>query len=278
LRIDDKTAEAAKCDAEAAKELEATNRLAAERQDLQGRIDDVKTRRSGFSLPPTPGEPQPDVPRAAAAEQPPASVPLQAPDRPAARPAPAAPPLVEFDRASPRAQELHDATVHLELARVEQARTAFTALKDALARAPADVTTQRMIAVTRVRLGETLQRLAMQNARERRNAEAMVLFGEADRELARVTGDDFAIAREGSSLNAAALRSRLQINSTLYCGYRDLAKANPRDETYRTKRDAHARTANQLLAELEASFAAATLPDGRRIVDVARAEAAALAR
>ncbi len=132
-----------------------------------------------------------------------------------------------------------------------------------------------MIAVTRYRLGETLQRLAMQKARERRTPEAVVLFGEADREFARVTGDDFAIAREGSSLQAAALRSRVQINATLHCGYRDLAEADRNDETYRQKRDDHGKTANRLLAELRASFAAATLPDGRRIADVAREEAEA---
>jgi hypothetical protein len=107
----------------------------------------------------------------------------------------------------------------------------------------------------------------------RNEAEAEVALRNADREFARVTGDDCGTAREGSSLNAAALRSRLLINTTLYCWYRDLAKANPRDEAYRKKQGDFAKTANRLLDELKNSFAGATLPDGKRIYEVARKEA-----
>ena len=282
-RADDKKGEADKLDAEATKELAAKTRIEAEKKDLQGQIDAVKKRRAEFKLQPTPGEPEPkepepEEPRAAAAGQPPPT-PLQPPAPPAQQPAPAAPPPVEFDVALPQAKELREATADLELGQFARARTAFKAVKVALARVPADATTQRMLAVTRYRLGVSLQRLAMQKARETRNdAEAQLLLLDADSEFARLTGDDFATAREGSSLHAAALRSRLQVNSTLWCSYRDLAAANPNDLTYRTKRDTHAKTGNRLLAELKDSFAAATLPDGRRIVDVAREEAAALAR
>ena len=181
-----------------------------------------------------------------------------------------------FDEALAQAKELRAATVELELGRFDGARKCFWAVKTALERLPADVTTQRMIAVTRYRLGEALRRLGMQKALETRNdVDAKQLLSDADREFTRVTGDDFGTEREGSSLRAAALRSRLQINSTLYCGYRDQAKANPRDVSFRTKRDEHARTANQLLGELKNSFPTATLPDGRRIYEVARQEAAA---
>jgi len=187
-----------------------------------------------------------------------------------------APALVDFDVALPQAQELREATAHLEQGRFERARTAFQTVKAALARMPANATTQRMIAVASYRLGESLQRLGMQRARETRNdAEAVLLLRAADAEFTRLTGDDFATAREGSSLNAAALRSRLQINTKLFCVYRDLAVANPKDQDYRTKRDTHAKLGNLLLARLKESFAAATLPDGRRIVDVASEETTA---
>ncbi|HEU4420068.1 MAG TPA: hypothetical protein VFT55_14130, partial [Planctomycetota bacterium] len=128
----------------------------------------------------------------------------------------------------------------------------------------------------RYRHAECLQRLAMQRHRETRNeAEAEVSLVAADREFARVTGNDCGTAREGSSLNAVALRSRLLINTTLFCLYRDLANANPRDAAVRKKRDDYAKTANRLLAELKDSFTSATFPDGRRIYEVAKAEAEA---
>ncbi|HEX5050364.1 MAG TPA: hypothetical protein VFZ65_01200 [Planctomycetota bacterium] len=284
-RIDDKKAEIDKLDAEAAKELETKTRLEAERQDLQARIDDVKKRRSGFQLQPAPGEPVPREPepepeeaRAAAAGQPLAEAPLPPPEPPAGQP-PVAPPSADFDLALPQARELRQATADLDSGRFEQARTAFHSVKGALARVPADATTRQMIAVASYRLGESRQRLALQKARVTRNdVDAQILLIDADREFARLRGPDFATAREGSSLHAAALRSRLQIHSTLYCGYRELATANPRDQTYRTKCDAHAKTANGLLDELKTSFATATLPDGRRIAEVAREEAAAALR
>ncbi|HZN40130.1 MAG TPA: hypothetical protein VFD82_15090 [Planctomycetota bacterium] len=272
LKVDEKNAEAQKLDAEAAKELQTKFGMEVERRGLQGEIDDVKKRRSEFRLQRAPGEPEPEEPREAAA--------LQRSGPPAGQPAPAAPPLVDFDAALPQVEEVRKATTDLERGQLEVARKALAAAKDALAKGSADATTQRMIAVTRYRLAECLQRLAMQRARETRNeAEAEVTLRDADREFARVTGDDCGTAREGSSLNAAALRSRLLINTTLYCLYRDLEKANPRDGAVRKKRDDYAKTANRLLAELKDSFAWATFPDGRRIYEVAKAETeAALGR
>ncbi|HEX6811427.1 MAG TPA: hypothetical protein VF384_07380 [Planctomycetota bacterium] len=282
--IDEKNREIEKCEGDAKKELETKARLEAQRNELQGQIDAVNKRRSEFKLQPTadePGEPEP-APRSAAAGEARAADPLRPFDPTPRQPAPVAPPLVEFDDALPQGKDLRAATAELDLGRFDKARNAFRAvMKDAATRVPADATTQRMIAVTRYRLAESLQRMGMQKALVMRNdADALVDLGEADREFARLTGDDFGTAREGSSLRAAALRSRLQINSKLYRMYRDLADANPREVPHRTKRDAHARTSNQLLEQLKSSFATATLPDGRRIVDVARDEAtaAALAR
>ena len=267
-RIDEKNAEAQKLDAEAAKEFKEKTGMEAERSNLQGQIDAVKKRRSEFRLQRAPGEPEPEEPREA--------TPLQPREPPAPQPAPAAPPLVDLNGEIPQAQEVRKATADLERGQFDVARKSLVAARDALLRMPADATTKRMIAVTRYRLAECLQRFAMQRARETRNeAEAEVGLRDADREFARVTGDDCGTAREGSSLNAAALRSRLLINTTLYCLYRDLAKANPRDDARSKKRDDFAKTANRLLAELKDSFAWATLPDGRRIYEVAKAEAAA---
>ena len=271
--IVEKKAAAERCDVEAKNELDVKTRLEAQRNEVQGKIDAVNKRRSEFRLQPTADDP---VLREPEPEQPRVAAPLQPPSASAGQQAPLAPPMVSFDEALAQAKELRAATVELELGRFDGARKCFWAVKTALERLPADVTTQRMIAVTRYRLGEALRRLGMQKALETRNdVDAKQLLSDADREFTRVTGDDFGTEREGSSLRAAALRSRLQINSTLYCGYRDQAKANPRDVSFRTKRDEHARTANQLLGELKNSFPTATLPDGRRIYEVARQEAAA---
>ena len=271
-RIDEKNAEAQKLDAEAAKELKEKTGMEAERSNLQGQIDAVKKRRSEFRLQRAPGEPEPDVPREATPLQPSEAIGRQ----PAPAPAPAPPPLVDFEAALPQVEEVRRATADLERGQFDVARKSLVAARDALLRMPDDATTKRMIAVTRYRLAECLQRFALQRARETRNeAEAEVGLRDADREFARVTGDDCGTAREGSSLNAAALRSRLLINTTLYCLYRDLVKANPRDDARSRKRDDFAKTANRLLAELKDSFAWATLPDGRRIYEVAKAEAAA---
>jgi len=265
-RIDEKKADAEKADAEAKKELETKTSMEKERSDLQGQIDAVKKRRSEFRLTRAPGEPEPEEPRAA--------TPLQPSEQPARQPAPAAPPLVDLNEELPQAPEVRKATADLERGQFEVARKALVAARDALAKGPADATTQRMIAVTRYRYAECLQGLAMQRVRETRNRpEAEIALGNADREFARVTGDDFGTAREGSSLNAAALRSRLLITTTLYCWYRDLAKENPRDTAFARKRDDFAKTANRLLDELKNSFAGATLPDGKRIYEVARKEA-----
>jgi TolA-binding protein len=279
--IDERKAEIEKCEAEAKNEIDVKTRLEAQRNELQGKIDAVNRRRSEFKLQPTADDPMPrdpDPEPRAAAGQPREADPFQPPDAPR-QPAAVAPPMVEFDEALPQAKELRAATADLELGRFEKARNAFRAvMKDAVARVPADVTTQRLIAVTRYRLAESLQKLGMQKALVTRNdIDAQVDLNEADREFARLTGDDFGTAREGSSLRAAALRMRLQINSTLYRAYRGLAEANSRDASHRTRRDAHAKTANQMLEQLKSSFATATLPDGRRIVDVARDEAAAAA-
>jgi hypothetical protein len=184
--------------------------------------------------------------------------------------------LVDLNEELPQAPEVRKATADLERGQFEVARKALVAARDALARRPDDATTQRMIAVTRYRVAECMQRLAVQRYREMRNeAEAEVALRNAAGVFARVRGDDCGTAREGSSLNAAALRSRLLINTTLYCWYRDLAKANPRDEAYRKKQGDFAKTANTLLAELKDSFAGATFPDDRRIYEVAKAEAEA---
>jgi tetratricopeptide (TPR) repeat protein len=267
-RIDEKKADAAKADAEAKKELETKTGMEKERSDLQGQIDAVKKRRSEFRLQRAPGEPEPEEPREA--------IPLQPREPPAPQPAPAAPPLVDLNEELPQAQQVRKGTADLDRGQFEDARKALVAARDALARGGTDATTKRMIAVTRYRVAECLQRLAMQRYRETRNEhEAEVALRDADREFARVTGDDCGTARDGSSLNAAALRSRLVINTTLYCLYRDMAKANPRDDASRKKRDDFAKTANQLLAELKDSYAGATLPDGRNIYEVAKAEAAA---
>jgi hypothetical protein len=276
-RIEDKNAEAAKLDAEASKELEAKTRIETERQNLLDQIEAVKKRRGEFRL--QRDGAGPEAARETAAGEPPAATPLPSPASPAG-PAPDAPAGDAFDLALPQAKELRDATADLDAGQLERARTTLIAVKAALARAPADATTKRMVAVTSHRLGECLHRLGMQKAKVARNDATVEqdYFLRADGEFARVTGADFATAREGSSLNAAALRWRIQINSTLYAGYRALATAQPTMLPYRTKRDAYGAAANRLFQELQNSYATSTLPDGRRIVDVAREEAAALGR
>lgn len=274
LKADKKKVEADKLDAEATKDLEVMTRLEAEKKDLLGQSDAVKKRRGEFRL-----QPSPESLRVPTADNPPPTDPVQPPAPPDHQPAPMAPPPADFDVALPQAKELREATADLDLERFLQARTALKAVRVALARLPDDVTTQRMIAVTSYRLGESMQKLAMQKARGTGiDAEAQLLLLDADRELARLAGGDVATAREGSSLHAAALRCRILIHGTLHAGYRDLATAKPNVQTYRTKSNEHGRTAKRLFDELNSSFAAATLPDGRRIVEVAREEAAALAR
>src|SRR6185436_12349009 len=100
-----------------------------------------------------------------------------------------------------------------------------------------------------------------------------ILVG-ADRSLVDAFADDFATAREGSSLRAMALRLRLLCNAVLFLGYKDLAEQVPTSKVYKQKRDRFRTAANKLFKELEQSCADATTADGRRVVDVVRAECA----
>lgn len=205
------------------------------------------------------------------------------PDQPVdgtpAVPATPAPPPIEFDLALPQATELRDATALLDAGDYARARTALAAVKAALADDATDATAQRLLAVASHRLGEAIEQLGLQKAKTSHDDEgAEKLLVLADKELADIGGEDFGTRREGSSLQAAALRRRGLLNAVLYVGYRDLAKARPNVRAYPKKCNQYARAGKDALARLENGFPTATMPDGRRVVDVTRAEAEKMMR
>lgn len=86
--------------------------------------------------------------------------------------------------------------------------------------------------------------------------------------LAAVDGADL---EEGSSLHAAALRRVVQINASLYAGYRELGNA-------RQKADPFAVDGHEAFELLKRAYPQEALPNGTTFVEVARSDAEAMTR
>jgi len=220
-------------------------------------------------------KPTPTTPATPSAGNAPGATPSDggAPAAPAVAPRPVP---VEFDDSVPHAAELADATHALDAGKHAEARQALQTVLQAIAKAPAEgQPAARVAALVQYRLAECSYEVGLQTAKQPRKADdAECILVAADRSLVDAFADDFATAREGSSLRAMALRLRLLCNAVLFLGYKDLAEQVPTSKVYKQKRDRFRTAANKLFKELEQSCADATTADGRRVVDVVRAECA----
>ncbi|MFO1052727.1 MAG: hypothetical protein U1F36_10980 [Planctomycetota bacterium] len=91
-------------------------------------------------------------------------------------------------------------------------------------------------------------------------------------------GPDLTDTGEGSSLHAAALRRIIQINSSLYGGYKRLSAQQPTSRAYADSARKYREALEIAVDQLRRVFPESTLPDGSRIVDAIRDDVARLAR
>lgn len=137
-----------------------------------------------------------------------------------------------------------------------------------------------LLGLARYRLADTLRLEATAAARVKSNdKEAERLLQRAVRKYTDVlTTPDSSVPEEGSSLHAAALRRVVQIEAVIYDGYKQLSTRYPQNRGYSDNARTHRKAAEEAFGKLQRLHPDATLPDGTRAVDAARADANRIAR
>jgi hypothetical protein len=134
--------------------------------------------------------------------------------------------------------------------------------------------TAEVLAFARYRLADTLRQRASAEIEKNNSREGERLLLRATKRLADVlNAPDAANTGEGSSLHAAALRRIVEIETVLYDGYRRLAVQQPEARSHAENARAHREAGVQAFDKLKRVYPDATLPDGSRAVDAARADA-----
>lgn len=133
----------------------------------------------------------------------------------------------------------------------------------------------QLLGLARYRLADTLRQRAVLKAKTKGgDREAEKILNRASRKFAEVTSTpDCTTTAEGDSLHAAALRRIVQIESSLYGGYRRLSAQNPKSNSYAKAAREHRQTAEEAFEKLQRIYPNATLATGRRAVDEARDDA-----
>lgn len=116
-------------------------------------------------------------------------------------------------------------------------------------------------------LAEALRGIATQAQTRNRLSEAVDRMRDAAKKLEQVLlAPDSADTGEASSLHAAALRRRVEIEASIYLGYRAMNQSS-HDATARR----HRKNAEDAFEQLKKVHGDATLSDGQRVVDAVRA-------
>lgn len=71
----------------------------------------------------------------------------------------------------------------------------------------------------------------------------------------------------GSSSHAASMRHIVQINASLFEGYRDLYRRQPNSSNYKKKRDDYLKAGKKAVGDMQRRFADARMADGTRVLD-----------
>jgi predicted ribosome quality control (RQC) complex YloA/Tae2 family protein len=139
---------------------------------------------------------------------------------------------------------------------------------------------EQLLGFVRYRLADTIRQLANQKASAKggdTEAEKMLNRARLKFEQVLATADNTTSA-EGSSLHAVALRRVLQIEATMYVGYKRLSTQRPASSALRKAAEKHRQLANDVYEQLKRIHPKATLPSGERIVDAAFLDAQQLSR
>lgn len=137
-----------------------------------------------------------------------------------------------------------------------------------------------LLGLVRYRLADTLRQEAAAATRAKANdKQAERLLVRATRKYAEVLATpDSSVPEEGSSIHAAALRRVVQIEAVLYDGYKQLSTRYPQNRGYADTARSHRQAAEEAFGKLQRLHPDATLADGSRAVDAARADANRIAR
>lgn len=118
-------------------------------------------------------------------------------------------------------------------------------------------------------LADAMRAEAMQAQGKNRDQEAVGLLRDASKKFDEVLGcPDSADTGEGSSLHAAALLRRIEIEAKLYSAFDALVQRQASDPSTAKR---HLDNVKDALARLNKVFPDETSPDGQRVVDLARA-------
>lgn len=128
---------------------------------------------------------------------------------------------------------------------------------------------ESLLGHVRYLLAEAIRAEAMQAQAKNRDQDAVLLLRDASKKLEEVLAcPDATDTGEGSSLHATALGRRVEIEATLHATFDALAKRQASDASTAKRHGANAMDAFERLNKV---FPEATLPDGQRVVDAARA-------
>lgn len=136
-----------------------------------------------------------------------------------------------------------------------------------------------LLNLVRYRLADTLRQRAGLEIKKGKDRDAERMMQRANTKYAEVlAGEDSATSGEGSSLHAAALRRILQIEGSFYEGYKQLSARQPASTSLAERAQKHRHAILETFEKLNRLHPDATLPDGQKVVDAARADANRVSR
>jgi len=181
----------------------------------------------------------------------------------------------EFARATGTVRaEIDPLRAELDIAlRLDTLENAQDALKKIEARELKQKPKGELVGLIHFSLASTMRLRAEQMIKTSRNSSGaqMLLIATLNKYRKALRADDLADPKIGSSVRAVALRHIVQIEASLFDGYRELYRRKASTNTA-TRMKKHHKAGIQAVDDLRRRFPDATLADGARIVDAIKGD------